>query len=209
MNKKVYILVAMVLLLVSTQVKAADNDSTAVGQIMLSGSQIFWQTEDETVSGFFYASAFSNVNNGYLALFTYSGAQIKLTDNISIYPLFLTFNDEQGISIGPSLWLEISQGKNCLFLEGDYYVPWLSSQSDVPGMPHQYYGYADISHSLKDGVSMGLAYETMGTIYDDQPFESAIGPYVQIKNTRIWFLHDETPLADGDVWGLRLKFNWF
>jgi len=205
--RNIMIIVAIVSLLFAGMAMANDEETT-VGQVMLTGSHSFWQKDK--VSGFAFASAFYNANNHYMAVFLYGGAQANLTDRLSVYLLGVTFNDAAGMSAGPSVWGEYVFGKdnkNCLFAEADYYIPWRKADPELPGQPHQYYGYADYTRSLPDDVKIGVAFETMGSIYDEEPFELQYGPFVQFDNFRFWGFYNETPGIDGNQVGVRAKWS--
>lgn len=205
MGKKI-ILIAVMVCLVTGNVWANNDERTTVGQIMISADHNYWQ--NDKIQGFGQATAFYNVNNSYMAIFLYGGPQFQVTDHWSLSVLGVSYFDSAGLSAGPSVWSAYVWDENCIFAESDYYVPVAEADAELPGHPHQYYGYAHYSRSFKDNVSFGFGLETMGNADDDKPFEFQYGPYIQLDNIRVWGFYDETPLADGQVVGVRLKLSF-
>lgn len=190
------LVITLVVFTVLTGVSFADEVNTQ-GQYQLNLNHSFWQ--EESLSGFAHATIFGNTDD-YLALFTYLGPQVRLTDKFSFYLLGGTFNDGQGMSMTTSLWLNYAFAKNNIFAEVDYYIP-------IDVHPHQMYTLLEYSRSFKDNVLLGLAMETFGST--DQKLGSlAYGPFFQANKLRFWLAYDETPAVSGETVFIRVSFKF-
>jgi hypothetical protein len=201
-------LVIMVLYLgFSAQVLAKGSDVAAKTQIQLTIGHYF--EVNENVTGVAFGSFLYNLNNQYPVALGYAGPMVKV-GQINIYTMLAVMGEPIGVSVGPSLWLEYSNGQDSFFMEYDHYESWLSSQhgDDAVAPPASYYGFADYGHILGNKVTVGLAGEVIGYYQDSHPYELAYGPYAQFNKFRIWIAYDQTPMMPGqDYWMLRLRFG--
>ncbi|MCX6743103.1 MAG: hypothetical protein NT116_02585 [Candidatus Parcubacteria bacterium] len=208
--KKLAGVLAVIICLIAVPGMAKDQPNTAaVTQFMLSADHNFWGKEDGHLAGYVYGSIFYNINDSYAAFYGYAGPKITI-GKFGIYPMIVTYADASAWSPGPSLWLDYTAGKNYFFLEGDFYIPWLATShgNSVVLPPHQYYSTAEYTRSLKDNVSLGFMFETLGATNQNKPGELAFGPTLTFKKLKFWGFYDTTPLDDsGDYIGLRLKLS--
>ena len=208
--RKLAVVLAVMICLIAVPSQAKDQPNTAaVTQFMLAADHGFWGKKDGNVSAYVYSCIFYNFNDNYFAFYGYGGPKVTL-GKFNIYPMVVMYADATAWSPGPSLWLEYTTGKNYFFLEGDYYVPWLATShgEDVVLPLHQYYSTAEYSRSLKDDVSLGFMFETLGAFNEKKPGELAFGPTMVFKKLKFWAFYDTTPLVDnGDYVGLRIKLT--
>ncbi len=122
------ILFVIAILVMAIPALASDEDTVAVSQLSIAADHGFWGEEINGLSGYASAIFFYNFNNDYSALFGYLGPVIDIGD-FSLYPLAAIYADTYAWMVGPSLWLEYAGDENHFFVEGDYYVPWLSTES--------------------------------------------------------------------------------
>jgi hypothetical protein len=207
MKKMIGLVILMVCLAISGQALARDNDVAAKTQVQLTIGHYFEVREN--VTGVAFGSFLYNLNTQYPVALGYVGPMVKV-GQINIYTMLAVMGEPIGMSVGPSLWLEYSNGKDSFFLEYDHYESWMSSQhgDDAVAPSASYYGLFDYSHNFGNKVSLGLACEGIGMYQDNHPYELAYGPYAQFNKFRIWLAYDETPNVPGqDYWLIRLRFG--
>lgn len=207
MKKMIGLVIGVLCFSLSVPAFARDNDVAAKTQVQLTIGHYF--EVNENVTGVAFGSFLYNLNNQYPVALGYFGPMVK-TGQLNIYTMLAVMGEPSGMSVGPSLWLEYSNGKNGLFIEYDHYESWMSSEhgDDAVAPPASYYGLVDYSHTFENKVSLGLACETIGLYQDEHPYELAYGPYAQFSKFRIWMAYDETPNVPGqDWWLIRLRFG--
>ncbi|MFC1599118.1 hypothetical protein ACFL2U_03905 [Patescibacteria group bacterium] len=205
MKKMISFMVVVVCLWLSSPVLAgeAGEDAVASPQVQFTIGHLFGENED--VKGFAFGIFMYNMANDYPIGLGYAGPMFTV-GQANIYVLGALMIEPAGTSAGFSGWFEYKG----LFLEYDHFESWMPASHDEGAVapPTSYYGLIDYGHSLKNDVTLGVAYEVVGFYEDDKPFEMAYGPYIQFKNFKIWMAYDETPnVPSYDYWLIRFKFG--
>jgi hypothetical protein len=206
--KRILLVAVMVLSLGLGLSAVAKEQNASRSQIVITASQAFGGGEGGNLSGYANANFLYSLNDGYSYLAAYVGPRITV-GNCNIYLMGVSFSDPYGWSVGPSLWLEITQDNIYFFLEGDYYVPWLSTAGGENPIlpPHQYYGYTEFSIYLSKTNAIGVAAELSGSAMEDRGYEFAFGPMFTFNKIKLWTFYDTTPDIPGnDLYGIRFIY---
>lgn len=207
MKKMIGLVIGVLCFSLSVPVFASDNDVAAKTQMQLTIGHYF--ELNENVTGVAFGSFLYNLNTQYSVALGYAGSMVKV-GQINVYTMLAVMGEPIGVSIGPSLWLEYSNGKDSFFIEYDHYESWLTSSHEDMSIapPASYYGLADYGHVFENKVTLGFTGEVIGYYQDNHPYEFAYGPYAQFNKFRIWLAYDQTPNVPGqDYWLIRLRFG--
>ena len=206
--KKIGVFLAPILSLAMVLPAMAAEQNASAAQVVISAGQEFGEDKVENLAGYANVNFFYNLNDSYAYLAGYVGPKMTF-DDFNLYVMGVTFNDEFGWMVGPSLWLEVEGEKSYFFLEGDYYAPWLSTEGGKdPTLPeHQYYAYSEYSYLLEETTGIGMAAELGGSALEDRGYEFAFGPLFSFNRIKFWPFYDTTPDLPGqDLFGIRFTY---
>lgn len=207
--KRIFLVALLVVVLAVGKAAMAEEQPASTSQVVITASQEFGEGKVENLAGYANVNFFYSPTDAYSYLAGYVGPKITV-GNCNIYVMGVTFTDNYGWSLGPSLWFEVNGEKAYFFLEGDYYAPWLSTTGgeDPVLPPHQYYAYSEVNLFIGEKNAIGWAAELAGSVRESSAEEFAFGPLVTFGKIKLWPFYDTTPNVPGqDMFGIRFIYT--